>query len=85
MKLQEYRSDCKYKYKDVDRILDFKSWSAQRKIDTLLHIDCAMYCNLGISSTKTQVNETKQRSRVIYRAIKKIDPELGKMFLHHMD
>ena len=36
-----------YKYEDIDKILDFKSWSNRRKIDELLRIDCVMYTNMG--------------------------------------
>jgi len=74
-----------YKYEDIDKILDFKSWSEKRKIDELLRIDCTMYTNLGIDSNKTEREDTKKRSRAIYRAISKIDKEVGKGLLYHMD
>ncbi len=74
-----------YKYEDIDKILDFKSWSEKRKIDELLRIDCTMYTNLGIDSNKTERENTKKRSRAIYRAISKIDKEVGKGLLYHMD
>lgn len=74
-----------YNYEDVDKILDFKSWSNRRKIDELLRIDCVMYTNMGSDSTKTEREETKKRSRSIYKAISKIDKETGKNLLYHMD
>jgi len=74
-----------YKYEDIDKILDFKSWSEKRKIDELLRIDCTMYTNLGIDSNKTEREDTKKRSRAIYRAISKINKEVGKGLLYHMD
>jgi hypothetical protein len=74
-----------YKYEDIDKILDFKSWSNRRKIDELLRIDCTMYTNLGIDSNKTEREDTKKRSRAIYRAISKIDKEVGKNLIYHMD
>ncbi|MHA2219119.1 MAG: hypothetical protein ACXACY_24640 [Candidatus Hodarchaeales archaeon] len=74
-----------YKYEDIDKILDFKSWSNKRKIDELLRIDCTMYTNLGIDSNKTEREDTKKRSRAIYRAISKIDKEVGKNLIYHMD
>lgn len=40
-----------------------------------------MYTNLGSDSTKTDRNETKKKSRIIYRAIKNIDRDLGDMLL----
>ena len=63
----------------------FKSWSDKRKVDTLLHIDCAMYTNLGLDSTIKERNEVKQKSRVIYRTIKTLDEGAGKLFLQSMD
>jgi len=74
-----------YKYEDIDKILDFKSLSEKRKIDELLRIDCTMYTNLGIDSNKTEREDTKKRSRAIYRAISKINKEVGKGLLYHMD
>jgi len=74
-----------YKYEDIDKIVDFKSWSNRRKIDELLRIDCTMYTNLGIDSNKTEREDTKKRSRAIYRAISKIDKEVGKNLIYHMD
>ena len=43
--------DCKYTIDDIDKIVAYKSWPLKRKIDTLLHIDCAMYTNLGLDSS----------------------------------
>lgn len=77
--------DCKYTVEDVDKIKSFKSWSSKRKVDTLLHIDCAMYTNLGLDSTIKERNEVKQKSRVIYRTIKTLDERAGKLFLQSMD
>ncbi len=74
-----------YNYNDIDKILDFKSWSERKKIDELLRIDCTMYTNLGTDSKKTEREDTKKRSRAIYRAISKINKEVGKGLLYHMD
>lgn len=62
------------KYKDPKKI-----------IDKLLCLDAQLYMNLGINSTKADKAETKKESRKIYRAIKKIDPKLGDLFLVHQD
>lgn len=78
-------ADCKYTYEDVDKILGYVTWSDRKKIDTLKHIDCVMYCNLGIDSTITEKKLVKQRSRNIYKAIKGIDESLGKLLLDCMD
>ena len=62
------------KYKNPNKILD-----------KLLCLDAQLYMNLGRSSTKTEREEVKKESRKIYRAIKKIDPKLGDLFLVHQD
>ena len=77
--------DCKYTTEDIDKIVAFKTWSDRKKIDTLFHIDCTQYCNLGIDSTIKQKQEVRTRSRSIYRAIKSIDTDLGKLLLGSMD
>ena len=41
--------------------------SQKEKLDRLFEIDCVMYTNLGIDSTKSEREETKKRSRVINR------------------
>jgi hypothetical protein len=78
-------SDCKYTISDVDKIVEYSTWSLRKKIDTLLRIDCIMYTNLGIDSTKTERLETKRRSRSIYKAIKKLDEATGEAFLISVD
>jgi|TARA_R110001606_G_scaffold391172_2_gene558727 hypothetical protein len=69
----------------IDKVLSYKTWSDQRKIDTLLEHDCNMYTNLGIESTKTERQETKKQSRAIYRAISRIDKKQGESYLWQMD
>ena len=74
-----------YTVNDIDKILEFKTWNDRQKIDELLRIDCELYTNLGIDSTKTELSEVKKRSRTIYRAIKQVDPMMGTTFLRAMD
>lgn len=69
----------------IEKVLGYKTWSDKKKIDALLEYDCNMYTNLGIDSTKTQVENVKRNSRAIYRAISKVNPKVGKDFLWHMD
>ena len=73
------------KYTDIERILGYSSWSDKKKVDTLLHIDCVMYTNLGVETSKTERTTTKQISKKIYKAIKDIQPELGLSLLSAMD
>ena len=75
----------KYNYEDIEKILEFKSWPEKRKIDELLRIDCTMYSNMGIDSSKKERLETKRRSKSIYKIIQKLNPEVGKSFLYHLD
>ena len=74
-----------YTIKDIDKILEFKTWSDRKKIDELLRIDCDMYTNLGIDSTKKEKSEVTKNSRRIYKAIKTIDQKMGQTFLLAMD
>jgi CRISPR/Cas system CSM-associated protein Csm2 small subunit len=77
--------DCKYTTSDIDKILSFTSWSDKKKIDTLLHIDCTQYANLGTDSTIGEKKNVRTQSRNIYRAIKSIDESKGKLLLDYMD
>ena len=75
----------KYKYENIDRFMEYKTWSDKQKIDELLHIDCNLYANLGTDSTKEEKEEVKRRSLIIYRLIKTLDKKLGDEFLYTMD
>jgi len=74
-----------YKYSDIEKIINYKTWSQKMKIDALLSIDADLYTNLGITSTKKEKNQVKIKSKNIYRAIEKINPKDGKLLLHSMD
>ena len=52
-----------YNYDDIDKIMEFTSWSDSKKIDKLLEIDADLYCNLGCESSKTEVENVKRQSR----------------------
>ena len=71
----------KYTFDDIEKIIEFKSWSKKRKVDTLLAIDANLYCNLGVESSKTERENVKMQSRKIYRLIKTIDEYSGKLLL----
>lgn len=75
----------KYKYENIDRFMEYKSWSDKQKIDQLLHIDCNLYANLGKDSTKDEKDEVKRKSLIIYRLIKTLDRKLGDELLYSMD
>ena len=73
-----------YKYEDVEKVLNFSSWNDKKKIDELFRIDCYMYTNLGTDSTEKERKDVERKSMYIYRAIKKIDPQLGDKLLHQL-
>lgn len=68
----------------IDKILNYKL-SDRKKIDRLLELDATMYCNLGIESSKNDRREVKKQSKIIYRAIKTINKDLGNSLLQAMD
>jgi hypothetical protein len=74
-----------YTTRDLDRIVRLKSWSKTKKINELLRIDCDMYTNMGIDSTKTEKQLAKKTSRKIYRLIKTLNPSMGSDLLKAMD
>ena len=74
-----------YSVEDIDKILNYKTWSDKKKIDTLLFIDCCLYTNMGTESTQTERHATKVKSRKLYRAIGKIDTAVGKQILNSLD
>lgn len=74
-----------YKYEDVDKVLDFSTWTNEKKIDELFRIDSYMYTNLGIDSTKKEREDVKRKSRYIYKAIQKIDPKMGKELIYQLN
>lgn len=69
----------------IDKILNYENISNKKKIDLLLEMDCDMYTNLGLDSTKSEKLETKKKSKIIYRAIKTIDKKTGEDFLKAFD
>ena len=69
----------------IDKIVGFKTIRKRVKIDRLLEIDANQYTSLGVDSTKTEKEEVKKNSRYIYRAISKLNKELGTKFLQFQD
>ena len=77
--------ECKYTFEDLDKIMNFSSWSQKKKVDTLLFIDCSLYTNMGTESTQTERNITKSKSKKLYKAIYKIDASVGRLILKSID
>jgi hypothetical protein len=55
------------------------------RTDALLKIDCDMYTNLGIDSTKAEKQQVKATSKQIYKYIKGIDEVSGNLLLKSLD
>ena len=64
----------------IEKILNYKTYSIRRKIDSLLEMDANRYCNLGQEKL-----EAKRQSKAIYRAIRTLDKNTGDRFLYYMD
>jgi len=56
-----------------------------QRVDELLEIDAIQYQNLGSESSKADKLEVKKNSRFIYRTIKDLDINTGKLLLQHQD
>ena len=68
-----------------DKVIAKKRIGNEEKISGMLKLDATLYMYLGLSSTKKEREETKKKSRIIYRAIKTIDKALGDSLLSHQD
>ena len=58
----------------IEKIVGYKTWPVQKKVDALLKIDCELYTNLGIDSTITERKDVKSISKLIYKSISNISP-----------
>ena len=58
----------------VNGIVAMEDISVRERVDTLLQMDAEMYMELGITSTLRDKSETKEKSVIIYKAIKRLDP-----------
>jgi hypothetical protein len=70
---------------EILRIAEDYQKTVVERINQLLELDAIMYTNLGSDSTKAEKLEVKKNSRIIYRAIKDLDLETGKLLLQHQD
>tara|TARA_R100001530_G_scaffold136269_1_gene116125 strand:+ start:2447 stop:2680 length:234 start_codon:yes stop_codon:yes gene_type:complete len=58
----------------VNGIVAMEDISVRERVDALLQMDAEMYMELGITSTLRDKSETKEKSVIIYKAIKRLDP-----------
>jgi len=64
--------------------IDFQK-SIKERTDKLLELDCNMYTNLGIDSTKEERLEVKENSKHIYKCVRGINEEVGKVLTEYID
>tara|TARA_R110000796_G_scaffold63909_4_gene147834 strand:- start:21 stop:260 length:240 start_codon:yes stop_codon:yes gene_type:complete len=69
----------------IEKIVNYKTWDVKKKTDKLFEIDCYLYTNLGIDSTRKETDEVKAMSVYIYRQMKRVDWQLGSAMLHSLD
>lgn len=74
-----------YTLKDINKIVEFKTWTQRQKVDELLRLDAKQYCHLGTDSTISERKAVKVNSIKLYRLIKSINPKLGQSLLYHVD
>lgn len=55
------------------------------KVEKLLAEDARNYTNLGTDSTKAEREWVKKESQRIYKEIKTLNPEMGKLLLDAID
>ena len=59
----------RYKYEEIEKFMEFKTWTDKQKIDKLLEIDCSLYAHLGTDSTKEEKDDVKRKSKIIYLSL----------------
>ena len=69
----------------ADKIISDFNLTVKDRTDELLKLDAIQYTNLGLDSSKTEKNEVKSNSKYIYKQIKEIDPESGKILITSTD
>ena len=70
---------------EVKRIAEDFNKSIKQRIEELLEVDTNMYTQLGSDSTKSEKEDVKKKSRLIYRAIKDLDNSIGSQLLYYQD
>lgn len=71
--------------KKIEKIISYKTWNVRKKVDAMFEIDCNIYANMGLDSTKDEKILAKKQSLLIYRSIKKIDWYTGSAMLHSLN
>jgi len=70
----------------IDKIVGYKTIKKRDKIDRLLEIESNYIANnICIDISKKEKNTIRKNSRYIYKAISKINEEVGNKFLQAQD
>ena len=70
----------------IDKIVGYKTIKNKEKIDRLLEIRSNYIANnIGLGISKKDRNNIRKNSRYIYKAISKINEEVGNKFLQSQD
>ena len=70
---------------EIKRIAEDYNKTIIERVNQLLEMDATLYTNLGSDSTKAEKLDVKKKSRIIYKTIKDLDLETGKLLLQHQD
>lgn len=70
---------------ELFKILSYKTYDDRKKIDCMLEITANFRSQLGIDSSKKEVESVKRLSRTVYRAIKTVDLRTGYLLLRTQD
>ena len=65
----------------IDKIMSYKTYSDEDKIDRLLEINAEIYTNIGTDTNKSEIQQAESDSKYIYRNIQKLDDRLGRLLL----
>lgn len=70
-----------YKFEDLDKFMGFTTWTVKQKVEECLRINADLRCNLGTDSTKKEIAEADRKWKKMAKAINRIDPVTGSLFL----
>jgi hypothetical protein len=70
---------------EVDRIINFKTYSVKEKEDKLLFINACLQSQLGTDVSQKTKDHVDLLARIIFRGIKAIDPYVGSRALRTQD
>ena len=65
----------------IDKIMSYKTYTDEDKIDCLLEINAEIYTNKGTDTNKSEIQQAESDSKYIYRNIQKLDDRLGRLLL----